>query len=193
MANPSLAAVARFAVAFATALALAAVLLNFLLARGRDRIKSERRSPVATATMLGFFAGLYLILRFHLGEVPVPAGVVGAGLALLGAGTLFNLMGRFNLGGNWGDHVVIYQDHTFVARGAYRWVRHPLYASLIWMASGASLILGNPVALAAVLGIFLPAMVYRARQEEAALIETFPGYAAYRRVTGMFLPTPWLK
>ena len=35
------------------------------------------------------------------------------------------------------------------------------------MASGASLIFGNPLALAMVLGIFLPAMIYRARQEEA--------------------------
>jgi len=44
-----------------------------------------------------------------------------------------------------------------------------------------------------VLVIFLPAMIYRARQEEAILSATFPNYAQYRRRTGMFLPMPWLK
>ena len=42
--------------------------------------------------------------------------------------------------------------------------------------------------LLAALGVFLPAMAYRARQEETALAAEFPAYAEYRRRTGMFFP-----
>lgn len=185
---------ASYGVALATVLALAAVAVNFSLAAGgRARVRSERRSPVATLTMLAFFGVLYLVLRLGLGRVPMPRGLVVAGLVLLAAGSALNLAGRLALAGNWSDHVVIYQDHQFVARGAYRLVRHPLYAALIWMAAGACLALGNLLGLALVLGVFVPAMVYRARQEEAVLTATFPGYADYRRRTGMLVPMPWLN
>jgi len=193
MPHLSLAVASRFIVAFSATLALAAVFTNFLLAKDRSAMRSEQRSPVATGTMLGFFALLYLILRLRVTERPVPPWVLIAGLVLLVAGTAVNLLGRLNLGGNWGDQVVVYHDHTLVARGAYRWVRHPLYASLVWMGVGAALVFGNPLALAAVLGLFLPAMRFRARQEETVLTQRFPGYAQYQRSTGMFLPKPWLK
>ncbi len=188
---PSLATLGPYAVALATVVALGAVALNFALAKGRDAVQSEKRSPVATGTMLGFFGALYLVLRLGLTARAVPAPVIAFGLGLLAAGTGLNLAGRLALAGNWGDHVVVYTDHSLVVRGPYRVVRHPLYASLIWMASGASLIFGNPLALGMVLGVFVPAMVYRARQEEAVLTQRFPDYAAYRRRTGMFLPMPW--
>ena len=62
------------------------------------------------------------------------------------------------------------------------------------MACGASLVFENPLALLAAFGVFLPAMAYRARQEETALAAEFPAYAEYRRRTGMFFPKlshPW--
>jgi protein-S-isoprenylcysteine O-methyltransferase Ste14 len=182
-------------VALATATVLAAVALNFMLARPAAAVRSERRSAVATGTMLGFFALLFLLLRFQLGAVRLSPWLAdllldaGLGLVLLGAGV--NVAGRLTLGGLWGNHVVLYRDHALVCTGVFRWVRHPLYASLIWMAAGAACVFGNPAALAATLGIFLPAMVFRARQEEAALSSLFPGYAAYRRRTGMLVPRPW--
>jgi protein-S-isoprenylcysteine O-methyltransferase Ste14 len=181
--------------AFAT---LTAVLLNFLLAQKAAAVKRERRSVVATGTMLGFFAGYYCLLRFRIGAVdflPGPIEPVAAvvGLALLVAGTCVNILGRIALGGNWGDHIRIYQDHGLITRGVYRLLRHPLYASLIWMFCGAALVFQNWLALLANLGLFLPAMYYRARQEEVALTVEFPAYAAYRRTTGMFFPKLWKR
>jgi protein-S-isoprenylcysteine O-methyltransferase Ste14 len=81
-----------------------------------------------------------------------------------------------------------------VTHGVYRWLRHPLYASLVWMFTGAALLFLNPLALAANLGVFLPAMIYRGHQEEVALTGEFPAYAEYRRHTGMLVPKlspPW--
>lgn len=182
--------------AFAT---LTAVLVNFLLAQRSSAVRREKRSIVATGTMLGFFVAFAGLIRFHIGAVEVlsPAAwrvAATAGLALMVAGATLNILGRLALGPNWGDHIRIYRNHGLVTRGAYRLVRHPLYASLIWMACGASIVFENPLALLAALGVFLPAMAYRARQEETALTAEFDAYAEYRRRTGMFfprLPTSW--
>ncbi len=187
--------VAPAIVAICTGAALLAVAANFVFAPPPSTIQSEKKSAVATGTMLVYFVVLYLLLRFHIGEIRLPARtsnvLLDFGLALLLVGTVVNILGRVALGGQWGNHVVLYKDHALVSSGMFRWVRHPLYASLIWMASGASLVFSNVAALGATLCIFVPAMIYRARQEEAALIILFPGYADYRRKTGMLVPWPW--
>ena len=182
-------------VALCTAAALLAVAVSFLFAPPPSTIRAEKKSVVATGTMLGYFVVLYLLLRFQVGVIALPAGLavvlLDLGLALMLAGTVVNVLGRVTLGGQWGNHVVLYQNHAMVNSGVFRWVRHPLYGSLIWMACGAACIFSNLAALVATLCVFVPAMIYRARQEEAALITLFPGYAEYRRKTGMLVPRLW--
>jgi protein-S-isoprenylcysteine O-methyltransferase Ste14 len=184
---------ARLIVTLCAVSVLTAVFINFQLARRSHSIRSERPSLVRTGSMLAFFGVIYLLIRWRVGvyEIPTlghPASI--AGLALVVLGSAVNIMGRFALGRNWGNQVIIYQDHTLVIDGVYRFVRHPLYASLIWMFMGASLVFQNWAALLATLFIFVPAMVYRGKLEEAALLAQFPGYAEYRDRTGMFFPIP---
>jgi protein-S-isoprenylcysteine O-methyltransferase Ste14 len=182
---------ARLFVTLCTVSVLTAVFINFVLA-GKDRaVQSRRRSAVATGSMLAFFAGIYLLIRLRIGarEIPgiyYPAAI--SGLMLLFLGTAINIMGRFSLGRNWGNQVIIYQDHKLVTGGVYRIVRHPLYVGLIWMFIGASLVFQNWATLAATVFIFLPAMFYRANLEEKILVAQFPGYVEYRNQTGMFFP-----
>lgn len=187
----TLALAARYLVALGTLLMLLAVAANFLLARRSGPVARVRRSPVATLTMLAFFLLLYVLLRLRITSHPATRVELWAGILLVASGTGLGLWGRWSLGTNWGDQATLYRDQTLVATGAFRVVRHPLYASLVWMGAGAALVFGNPLALGAVLGIFVPMMVYRARLEEALLRERFPEYADYRRRTGMLFPTPW--
>jgi protein-S-isoprenylcysteine O-methyltransferase Ste14 len=113
--------------------------------------------------------------------------VAGLTLMLFGAG--YNIWGRLYLKNNWADHVRIYDDQTLITTGPYRWVRHPLYASLIWMFYGAALAYLNPLAAIETALIFIPAMHYRSNQEERALAATFQQrYTAYRQRTGRFFP-----
>lgn len=170
-----------------------AIVRNFAAARAQRRIQNEHKSVVATATMTLFFVGFYLLLHFPQGRLAIPAPglrmvLALAGLGLVIGGCLTNIRGRLNLGKNWANQIIIYQDQTFVRTGMYRFVRHPLYASLIWMFIGATLIQAHWLALAATLFIFVPFMVYRARQEEKLLRQRFPEYEAYRQTTGMFFP-----
>lgn len=181
----------RLIVTFCTVLVLTAVFLNFALARDGHAAQRRRKSIVATGSMLAFFVGFYWLIRLRIGtsEIPgirYPAAFIGLSLLLMG--TLVNVTGRVALGRNWGNQIIIYQDHKLVTRGVYRIVRHPLYAGLIWMFTGAALIFQNWAALASVIFIFYPAMYYRAKLEENALVARFPDYVDYRNRTGMFFP-----
>jgi len=182
---------ARLTVAFCTISVLTAVFINFQLARKAHTVRNERPSFVKTGSMLVFFAVIYLVIRLHIGVYDLPAiyyPVAISGLVLVILGAVVNIMGRFALGRNWGNQVIIYQDHTLVTGGVYRLVRHPLYAGLIWMFIGASLVFKNWASLLATVFIFIPAMYYRGKLEESALVAQFPSYAEYRDRTGMLFP-----
>jgi protein-S-isoprenylcysteine O-methyltransferase Ste14 len=181
----------RLIVALCTVSVLTGVFANFMLAKENHAVQNRRKSFVATGSMLAFFAGFYLLVRFRVGAHEIPQlfyPTIIFGLVLLLLGTAINIAGRFALGKNWGNQVIIYQDHQFITGGVYRIVRHPLYAGLIWMLTGAALVFQNWLALGATIFIFLPAMFYRAKLEEKFLVGQFPTYAEYRSRVGMFFP-----
>jgi protein-S-isoprenylcysteine O-methyltransferase Ste14 len=166
------------------------ILINFLEAKGA-RAKTVKHSIVATGTMSLFFVGFYLLIRFHVGALEVPSlplrvGLVIVGLGLIVFGCAVNIAGRLRLGRNWANQVTIYHGQQLVTTGVYRLVRHPLYASLIWMFYGASLVYANVAAFLANTAVFLPFMAYRARQEEKLLLQEFKEYAQYQAHVGMF-------
>jgi protein-S-isoprenylcysteine O-methyltransferase Ste14 len=172
---------------------LSAVALNFLFAGASGEARAVQRSPVATLSMVVFFTGVYGLIHYRIGAVAIPWPTLRAGLSLPGAllvvaGCAVNLAGRFSLGANWADQVTLYASQQLVTRGVYALVRHPLYASLIWMFCGAGLAYANIAVLAATALLFIPAMYYRAAQEERALARAFPEYADYRRRVGMLFP-----
>lgn len=184
---------ANVVVLLCTGSVLIAVLIDFIEFHKRNDTKKEKKSIVETGTMLMFFAFFYLILRSGIGRIDLDALrldvlVPVIGLFVLIIGCIVNIRGRLALGNNWSNQIKIYQDHTFVSHGVYRFVRHPLYASIIWMFLGASFVYANAPALAATIFLFIPFMSYRSKQEENALMAEFPDYAAYRRRVGMFFP-----
>jgi protein-S-isoprenylcysteine O-methyltransferase Ste14 len=169
---------------------IAAIIVNFLNTSGNKSF-NERRSPVATASMTTFFALLYFTIRFRWSALDGFRLLAfrSCGLALMLFGAAFNVWGRFHLKTNWADHVRIYDDQTLITSGPYRIVRHPLYASLIWMFYGAAIAYLNPLAALENTLIFIPAMIYRSNLEECALQATFGDkFSSYRKTTGRFFP-----
>jgi protein-S-isoprenylcysteine O-methyltransferase Ste14 len=160
--------------------------------QNRDVVRSDR-SWVETGSMTGFFVVYYLAIRFRLLVIAVPGGwrtaAIVAGLSLMVAGAVFNVLGRVYLKSNWANQIKIYEGHWLVTEGPFAVVRHPLYASLIWMFVGGSLIYANLVALALAVGVFVPMMYVRARKEDALLEEAFgEKFDAYASRTGMLFP-----
>ena len=184
-----------FTVMCCTLAVLGAVAVDFREFRKREGVKKEQKSIVETGSMMLFFFLFYLLLRSGTGRidnitVQVRLILAAVGTLLVVAGCFVNIRGRLDLGKNWANQIRIYKDHSLVIGGMYGIVRHPLYASLIWMFIGASLLYVNYYALFSTLLIFLPFMYYRARQEEKLLENEFGEYRAYRKKVGMFFPKP---
>ena len=78
-------------------------------------------------------------------------------------------------------------DATFVVRGAYRFVRHPIYGGLVLAAIGLAAITPWAGTLIAVALLALVLDLKR-RREEVWLVERYPGYAAYRARTRALVP-----
>jgi len=119
---------------------------------------------------------------------PVHVTVACFSLAVIIFGTVVNIWGRMALGHNWANQIKMYENQKIVHSGPYAFIRHPLYASLIWMFLAGSFLYFNWLLFLLTICVFVPFMTWRARQEETLLEETFPVYRKYWRMTGMFFP-----
>ena len=185
--------VAQMIVFIATIAVIFAVFKDFEKFHQRKEVKKEKKSLVETGTMFLFFFLFYGLIRFRVGVVNLDNNNLHSmfiifGLVLVVLGTVVNIKGRFDLGKNWANQIKIYEDHKMITSGMYALVRHPLYASLIWMFFGATLVYTNYLAFLANLLIFIPFMTWRAKQEEALLLQEFSGYQNYQKTTGRFFP-----
>lgn len=116
-----------------------------------------------------------------------PAPLVGAGVVAVAGGLLVVGWGATSLGANLTPFPRPRPSAILVDRGAYRYVRHPIYSGLVLAALGWSLATSAPLALVptVLLGLLFEA---KSRREEAWLLERLPGYAAYRARTAKFVP-----
>lgn len=166
------------------------VFTNFRDAKSqKNNKKKEVKSIVETTSMSAFFLlcaiiivskiGIYSFNNIYLKMIA---------MAIYIFGVAFNILGRFYLGKNWGNNVVIYKDHTLVTNGVYKIVRHPLYASIIWMIYSIGILYQNYLVIVLNCIIFIPFMTYRANQEEKELEIAFKEYAEYKTRVGKFFP-----
>jgi protein-S-isoprenylcysteine O-methyltransferase Ste14 len=100
---------------------------------------------------------------------------------------LFGYGGSRSLGRNLTPIPYPVDDNQLVESGVYRLVRHPLYTAILLGFTGWSLFTASAahVGLTAVAYAFF---TYKSFKEEAWLSERHPGYEAYARRTGRFLP-----
>jgi protein-S-isoprenylcysteine O-methyltransferase Ste14 len=76
---------------------------------------------------------------------------------------------------------------VLIQDGIYRRLRHPIYAALILIAIGWSLLMASLLALA--LAVLLAAVLdLKARREEVWLRARYPGYSGYAGHTKRFVP-----
>ncbi|MDH4192952.1 MAG: isoprenylcysteine carboxylmethyltransferase family protein [Nitrospirota bacterium] len=79
---------------------------------------------------------------------------------------------------------------SLIVLGPYRWVRHPMYTSVLLVT--LAWVLGSPLSYRVMLwmGLIMTLMV-KLRYEERLLMERFPEYEAYRRQTKRLIPFVW--
>jgi protein-S-isoprenylcysteine O-methyltransferase Ste14 len=94
-----------------------------------------------------------------------------------------------HLGKQWRYEAALNEDHELIQTGPYRWVRHPIYASMLGMllATGAARTWW-PMFVAALI-VFLAGTEIRVRAEDRLLAERFQeSFIAYRSRVPAYIP-----
>ena len=124
----------------------------------------------------------------------LPGGrVVGVAAIAAGLACLLDCFARFALKGR-GTPAPVVQTEVLVASGLYRFVRNPMYISVLIIVSGQALLFGQ-VRLLAYAGVLLVAFhLFVLFYEEPTLSRRFEGsYETYCLHVGRWWPrlTPW--
>jgi protein-S-isoprenylcysteine O-methyltransferase Ste14 len=94
-----------------------------------------------------------------------------------------------DLGQNWSVTLELRKDHQLVMHGVYRWIRHPMYASIWLWGIAQALLLENWLAGWSALATFAPLYFLRTPREERMMREFFGAeYRDYTALTGRLLP-----
>ena len=121
-------------------------------------------------------------------RVPLPDWVRWIGIVIGFASLAFYAWSRATLGKEWSSPLQVREHHHLVTTGPYRWVRHPIYLSLIVFMTGITLIAANWF-LIAFLVVSVVDLGLRIPKEEQMMIDEFGDeYVAYMQRTGRLLP-----
>ena len=150
----------------------------------------DRLFLVGSVLGLSLIPFLYVVTGFpaYLNYQIQPwAGWVGAILELASMALFY--CSHHELGRNWSVTLEIRDNHQLVTRGAYRYVRHPMYASFWLWATAQAFLLPNWLpggsGLASVAGLYFS----RIRKEEELMENAFgDDYRAYRARVGAIIP-----
>jgi protein-S-isoprenylcysteine O-methyltransferase Ste14 len=131
------------------------------------------------------FVIIFLVPAFAPFQFPIELRAFGL-LALLIGGAMGTL-GLLNLGANLSPFPKPIEGGQLVTHGAYRFVRHPIYAGLILGTLGWGLLMATllGVVFAIVLFVFFD---LKSRREEEWLTQAYPGYPEYQHRVRKLIP-----
>jgi protein-S-isoprenylcysteine O-methyltransferase Ste14 len=133
----------------------------------------------AQFTLLGLLAALALP-RFR--NAPAGAWALALAAVLLGAWAL-----SCNRPGNFNVRPAPRAGGRLVRSGPYRWIRHPMYTSV--MVGGAACVWAAPSAWTGLaLALLVADLWIKATLEERWMLQEHPDYAGYRAGTWRFVP-----
>jgi len=187
---------ALFIVADVAYLRGAGVILAFVRTfLGRERFVTFRMGWVETVCSV---EPLLLLIVTYLVQSGAPAdgaslvrigaAILGAALSLGGAGLL--VWSFLSWRGIFAGHGVL-ADHKLVTRGAYGFVRHPVYlaALLVWLGLTVGYLSRTAFVVTAL--YVIPVYLLYIRSEEDMMLETFgDAYREYRHAVPMLVPRP---
>lgn len=125
-------------------------------------------------------------------QLPLPAWLRWAGVALYVPSLALLAWVHWTLGTNFSHRLRIRADHRLVTEGPYRWVRHPMYTAFLMLAASYALVTAHLWFAALVPGMILAVVLSRTPREEAMLEARFgEAWHAYRARTGALLPRLW--
>ena len=164
------------------ALRTAVVLAFAALTIGRAEPYRRSRDPLAFAACMAAILAVFAMTSPPHDTAPL---LLAAGDGVAVCGCVWQLVSLLALGRCFG---LLPEARGLVRRGPYRLVRHPVYLGEITALVGLTIAAPQPRNLV-LLAVLVAAQLIRARYEERALSDAFPGYARYMETTGRLLPS----
>lgn len=105
------------------------------------------------------------------------------------AGAVGEIWAAISLGASYSPLLRVGKEQVLITAGAYRWIRHPLYAFGLPLMAGWGVAARNWFITATGILVILLAMIIRAPREEAMMLGSFgESYGAYMTRTRRFMP-----
>jgi len=146
----------------------------------RPETAALRRHSI-TAFALMVVGLIWLIERRELLAHSIPGRVIQA------AAVVLMIAARLTFGMRSFHAAATPTAGGLVTRGPYHWLRHPIYAAILYFIWSTAVDHGSIQSVAAALLVTAGACV-RMYAEESLLLTTYPEYAAYRARTARVIP-----
>ena len=155
--------------------------------------KGPREVALLTLAWMGFLVPLIWVVSpvFSFAEYSLRPWPFGAGVVCLVVGLWWFHRSHSDLGTYWSVTLELRENHRLITQGVYRYVRHPMYAALLY-SIGQALVLPNSVVGPSYLVAFGMLFALRIGAEERMMLETFGDeYRAYMARTKLLVPRIW--
>lgn len=188
---------AVFIIAFWAGTIMQIIIRTPFALRSRPRKKSEQhvsRTENILLVLLTIAAGILPLIYsltnwLDFANYTLPVWMGWAGIFILLSSLLVFWRAHADLGANWSPSLELYEGHTLITRGIYRYIRHPMYASQLLWGIAQVLLIQNWIAGPGSLLLFVPFYILRSSAEERMMIEKFGDeYREYKKTTGGILP-----
>lgn len=155
----------------------------------KQKQAAEKIDPAARWGVLIEGAGFFLIWMNPWMAAHPPIWRFVLAIVFLDFGALLSWTSALALGRQWRIDAGLISDHKLVRSGAYRFLRHPIYASMLCMLLGTGFMITPFGILPVAVVIFLIGTELRVRVEDKLLESRFgEEFREYRRSVPAYLP-----
>ena len=159
----------------------------FLIKRGGGR--AQRLDRRARWGILLEALGFFMVIQSRFWTPHPPFWRIGLCFIFLALAGLLSWTSARALGRQWRFDAGLNADHQLVQSGAYRFVRHPIYTSMLCLMLGTGFLIAPLLILAIATALAVSGTEIRVRIEDALLASRFQeSFEAYRRRVPAYIP-----
>jgi protein-S-isoprenylcysteine O-methyltransferase Ste14 len=174
----------------------AAWILELIIHRPDSKSKTANQSePVERLSLILIWISLVSTItiaamsshfQFYIWSSDITLAI---GLICYASGVMLRWWGIQTLGHHFSRHIKFESNHTLISNGPYHLLAHPLYFAILLCLHGICLFLSSFIGLIIVWLLVFPAILYRMKLEERAMMNQFgESYASWLRKRWRIIP-----